>query len=79
MISATVSGREQPAQREVLVPGPGLGQRHVRRVGGRRQRVDLGQQLGGGRQAGERRGDGTGRRGYRRGGAAGGQARRRTR
>ena len=54
------------------VPGPGLGQRHVRRVGGRRQRVDLGQQLGGGRQAGERRGDGTGRRGHRRGGAAAG-------
>ena len=61
---------QQPAQREVPVPGPGLGQRHVRRVAGRRQRVDLGQQFGGGRQAGERRGDGTGRRGYRRGGAA---------
>ena len=52
------------------VPGPGLGQRHVRRVGGRGERVDLGHQLGGGRQAGERRGNGTGRRGHRCGGAA---------
>ena len=48
---------QQPAQREVPVPGPRPVQVHVRPVVGRRQRVDLGQQLGGGRQAGERRGD----------------------
>ena len=48
---------QQPAQREVPVPGPRLGQVHVRRVLGRRQRVDLGEQFGGGRQAFEHPGD----------------------
>ncbi len=42
---------QQPAQREVPVPGPRLGLVHVRQIAGRRQRVDLGEQLRGGRQA----------------------------
>ena len=57
MTSAAASGRSSLRSVKCRSPGPGPVQVHVRPVVGRRQRVDLGEQLGGGRQAGERRGD----------------------